>query len=458
MLSPAFKINQEINSAFIRSAQDHVVTLHCNKTAKGKITIAEHKKGIWSERTYPLSALPDAVNEYVGRTDVYVTQNRFYGRRRVVNLAQLDAMYVDLDYYHAGITQEPGFVMEAALLRLEDARLPRPSLVIGSGRGLYLIWLHTPVPRQATPRWRLCQQILHATLKDLGADPKAQDAARVLRLVGTENSKSKTLVEALTPTGEVFDFDTLFDEIAPKTRADIYYMRFERAKRKKNESVGTQDEKTGFAKIENRLTSGVLWENRLSALQYWRQDIKQLQQLPPGERDAWMFWTANATAWLVPSLVLRREMFELAEQVASWSESESKQRLYAVLNRAHAMERGETIEWDGKRYSMLYRAREEKIAEDVGITEAERWMIYDHFGKPILCNHEIQKDYHKNLVKNIRRTSGAKERSEYEAERKKASEIKAEEAKKLFEQGWTNQEIAKELMMSKRQIIRLRMG
>ena len=162
----------------------------------------------------------------------------------------------------------------------------------------------------------------------------------------------------------------MFDEIAPKTRADIYYMRFERAKRKKNESVGTQDEKTGFAKIENRLTSGVLWENRLSALQYWRQDIKQLQQLPHGERDAWMFWTANATAWLVPSLVLRREMFELAEQVASWSESESKQRLYAVLNRAHAMERGETIEWDGKRYSMLYRAREEKIAEDVGITEA----------------------------------------------------------------------------------------
>ena len=103
--------NTKIQPSFIRSAQEHVVTLHCNETAKGKITIAERKKGIWSERTYPLSDLPDAVNEYVGHSDVYITQNRFYGRRRVVNLAQLDAMFVDLDYYHAGITQEPAYVM-----------------------------------------------------------------------------------------------------------------------------------------------------------------------------------------------------------------------------------------------------------------------------------------------------------------------------------------------------------
>ncbi len=53
---------------------------------------------------------------------------------------------------------------------------------------MYLIWLHSPIPRAALPRWRACQEILKDLLASLGADPKARDAARVLRVVGTPHT------------------------------------------------------------------------------------------------------------------------------------------------------------------------------------------------------------------------------------------------------------------------------
>jgi hypothetical protein len=56
------------------------------------------------------------------------------------------------------------------------------------GRGLVLGWLHTAVPTQALPRWRACQRALYDALRSLGADRLATDAARGLRLVGTQQA------------------------------------------------------------------------------------------------------------------------------------------------------------------------------------------------------------------------------------------------------------------------------
>ncbi len=53
-----------------------------------------------------------------------------------------------------------------------------------SGRGLYVLWLLRPAPRAALPKWAAVQKYLTATLADLGADPAAINAARLLRLGG----------------------------------------------------------------------------------------------------------------------------------------------------------------------------------------------------------------------------------------------------------------------------------
>ena len=72
-----------------------------------------------------------------------------------------------------------------------DEGIPPASLVVHSGRGVYLKWLlKSPLPQAALPRWNAVQpEIVSRGLADLGADPKARDASRVLRLVATCNTK-----------------------------------------------------------------------------------------------------------------------------------------------------------------------------------------------------------------------------------------------------------------------------
>ena len=148
-------------------------------------------------------------------------------------LDELDALFVDLDYYkteHADA--HPQHVLGLTLEALQDKQLPPPSFAVASGRGLALVWLHHAVPRAALPRWRACQQVLWHTLRHLGADRLASDAARVLRLVGTRNSRSSTLVEGLTAPGEPWDFDQLADEILPLQRAELVALRLVRARKR----------------------------------------------------------------------------------------------------------------------------------------------------------------------------------------------------------------------------------
>jgi hypothetical protein len=122
--------------------------------------------------------------------------------------------------------------LELALETLLRAKIPFPSLAISTGRGLALVWRHKPVSRHVLPKWARCQQVIFEALEELGADPGAKDAARVMRLVGTYNSKSGTLVESIFENlEEVWGFGELADEILP-----IPQEQFEeqRARRREN--------------------------------------------------------------------------------------------------------------------------------------------------------------------------------------------------------------------------------
>jgi hypothetical protein len=148
-------------------------------------------------------------------------------------LTRSNALFTDLDYYKTQLGDvHPRHALDVAVEALELARLPSPSFTLSTGRGLALVWLHTPIPRAALPRWRACQKVIHDALRHLGADRLATDAARVLRLLGTRNSSSNTLVEAITPRGEVWDFDLLADEILPLSRGELVGLRLERVKRR----------------------------------------------------------------------------------------------------------------------------------------------------------------------------------------------------------------------------------
>ena len=125
------------------SSLAHARYLH--DAGQGSVTLAR-KTGLkppddWSQDSYSVEKLYEILPAYGGLSDVYISQNRFHGPRAVLRLAELSAMYTDLDYYNVPDLSEmhPQGVLELALESLERARIPRPSLAIATGRGIALV-------------------------------------------------------------------------------------------------------------------------------------------------------------------------------------------------------------------------------------------------------------------------------------------------------------------------------
>ena len=131
-----------------------------------------------------------------GEKDCYISQNSFRSPfsnedpgsgRKVSNLQRLNALYVDIDCYKQGLTPEQVlyFLEEDCF----DHTIPLPTFVIDSGRGMYLIW-KVDEDGKALTRWQSVENYLISQCTEYGADPQASDAARILRVPGTINSKS----------------------------------------------------------------------------------------------------------------------------------------------------------------------------------------------------------------------------------------------------------------------------
>ena len=95
--------------------------------------------------------------------------------------------------------------------------IPIPNLIIDSGRGLTLVWSIEKVPYMALPLWKSIQEYLYSQLKEFGADRKALDATRVLRVAGSINSKSGTRVTIL----EKYEYKYTLREIQREFLPDL---------------------------------------------------------------------------------------------------------------------------------------------------------------------------------------------------------------------------------------------
>ena len=393
------------NSTF--AALEHAALLHPTGT-DGRVSVARvDEHGRWREKSHNVKKLPDLIAEIAGETDTYLSMSRFFGRREIAHLWQLGAMYVDVDYHKVPEYRDahPLGVLDDVLAALERAQIPAPTLALFSGRGLYVIWLHNAVPRAAAPRWNAAQRELWKALEPFGADRNALDAARVLRVAGTVNSKSGAFVERVAPVGEVYDFDALAEEVLPLTReelAEIRDIRAARARRKPPESPVTPPR--GF-------TVGTLWEGRLTDLQAL-VDMRFLDgRLPPGQRDNWMLIAGVAMSWICVPQALQRELTSLARQVGGWSEREAASRLQAVTKRGHMAARGEKIEWpigSGRMVDPRYRFKNQTIMELLEITADEEESM-----KVLISSDEARRRDRKRKEKE-RREAGMVSRAEYE--------------------------------------------
>jgi DNA-binding transcriptional ArsR family regulator len=133
--------------------------------------------------------------------DSFFTLNTFWkGRREYARY--LNCCWVDIDLHAPGefctLGQRYGQVMDMA----QAGTIPRPSITVYSGRGLWFLWLligDDGIPPRAYPEKKLAQEAINRELASrLGADQGASDVARMIRVPGSTNTKAEPGYEVVT--------------------------------------------------------------------------------------------------------------------------------------------------------------------------------------------------------------------------------------------------------------------
>ena len=134
--------------------------------------------------------------------DVFITPNTMYRKqRRVSNIRQFRALFQDLDIHKLGYSKEE--VVWYIYIMAYENKIPMPTMIVDSGRGLHIYWKIKNAPYGAIQTWQELQDYLYYQLKSLEADKKALDGARVLRLPSTLNSKDNTLCKVLVINDDI---------------------------------------------------------------------------------------------------------------------------------------------------------------------------------------------------------------------------------------------------------------
>ena len=182
-----------------------------HSNSKGWITRAE----INSEFKQWHFKYQELLKQNFKKDNVYISLNTFYSTfRRIEFLKELKAQFIDLDVYKTKFTKNQ------ILMNLDNnyfnKSIPRPNIIIDSGRGLYLIWIINSVPSKALPLWKAVEEYLYSVLKPFGADRKALDPTRVLRVPGSFNTKSNTKVEIIEEYDYIYDLREIQSEFLPE--------------------------------------------------------------------------------------------------------------------------------------------------------------------------------------------------------------------------------------------------
>lgn len=134
------------------------------------------------------------IESFKNDVNVFYTPNTNYnGKRGVGNLKNLRALYIDFDIHSRKLTVDDiNYIIAETWLLADRGTIPRPTKAIVTGRGVHIYWELEPSSYGALATWQELEDYLYNNLKHLGADKKATDAARLMRLEGTINPNTNT--------------------------------------------------------------------------------------------------------------------------------------------------------------------------------------------------------------------------------------------------------------------------
>lgn len=314
----------------------------------------------------------DQLSRWTGEPDIYLTPNEF-NHWRLIKLGHgLNALYVDIDAHGEA---EPDLMRMAATAigRVDAMALPSPNFIVYTGRGIHLYWLIHRVPFAALPRWQACQRVL---VKALQGDKMSADATRVLRVIGTVNSKTKSVVKAEMLNPQRYDFDWLCDQILPVERAKLRDLRAERARR------------GGELASAPRRIVGTIYDRWYLVYRDLCQicDYHWFGGVEAGQRDTMLHLMATSLSWFTQGDALEAEIQQTARRfMPSLTPQEVRSYTGSVLTRARHDADNEVgpaeWEWGKSRYrykrETIYNLLESWIAPHPDLAEKLRAIVTD---------------------------------------------------------------------------------
>ena len=419
----------------IDAAAQQLLFHHNPQNTSGWITLA--KKDPTTKRFrqyhYQPEELASHLSDWMGE-DVYYSQNSFYKpQRRIDNIRQLRTLYVDLDVYNMGMT--PEWVLGKLEFEVFGQALPEPNMVIFSGRGLVLIWHIEPIPYMAMPLWRAVENYFAEQLKEVGADTKATDPARIFRLAGSVNSKNNAIVRA---------------EYRHDYRYDIHQLQYD--------YLPELSPKKLAVKKKGRKSKIVRMFNIYTLHLARARDLAKLVELREGHihdcRENLLFlyryftccFTDDPQKALEDTLSLNSEFVNPLPEREVISATKSAEKAWAAKSDAKANEIAKKLGHPGAGYNMPNST----IINWLHITPEEERQLSSIIGKGEKRRRNLL------LKEQQRRAAGIRPMEEYNQERKQQVLSNADKLKQLIQKNpsWTNAQLAEAMNTTVRSIQR----
>ena len=183
----------------------------------GSVAVFEQRK-FWKETFFNDKAEKTIyINRLKAReVDVYDSVNEFStAKRSESTIKKLNYLYCDIDC-HKGMFNE-WLTLEVLRADYFGSKVPYPSIINNSGRGLHLFWTLENEGAESLAKWKVLQQVILNNLASISeetncsVDFRCIDPSRVLRTVDTFNTKSKTLCRLIEKTNLTYTLDDILE-------------------------------------------------------------------------------------------------------------------------------------------------------------------------------------------------------------------------------------------------------
>jgi len=274
-------------------------------------------------------------------------------------------------------------------------------------------------------------------LKELGADPKASDPARIFRLAGTINSKSHAIVKT---------------EYRHDYRYDIHELQFDYLPELKLSAL-TEKKKGRKGKVLRMFNTFTLHLSRA-------KDVAKLVELRHGhvtnyrEYICFLFryftccYTSDPDQALEETLDLNSEFSDPLPEREVRSATKRAEQAWAAKSDAKANELARAMGYPGAGYFLTNK----KIIDWLDITLEEQKEMSTIIGA------EEKRRRNRLYKEQLRRAQGMRPMEEYNQERKKTVETKIQTLQRLMKKhpSWSNVRLAKEMGVSEGYIRKLK--